>query len=123
VLVIEPLANLPDNVIGFEAVGEVEASDYHDLLVPAIDAAAASGEVRLVYVLGDRFQSYSMGAGWLDAKLGLRHFSAWKRAALVSDYEWVQHIVTFFGWMVPGEAKRFALAELDDAIAWAAGDS
>jgi hypothetical protein len=121
--VIEPLANLPANVIGFEAIGEVEASDYRDVLVPAIDAAAEQGEVRLVYVLGDRFKSYSMGAGWLDAKLGLRHFGAWKRAALVSDHDWVQHLVTVFGWMVPGEVKRFSLAEQDEAIAWAAGDS
>jgi hypothetical protein len=26
-----------------------------------------------------------------------------------------------FGWMTPGEMKRFSLADRDDAIAWAAG--
>ena len=120
---LEPLPHLPANVIGFEAIGEVEASDYRDVLVPAIDRAAADGYVRLVYVLGDRFTSYSVGAGWLDAKLGLRHLGAWKRAALVSNHDWVQHIVTMFGWMVPGEVKRFALADQEDAIAWAADQS
>jgi hypothetical protein len=32
----------------------------------------------------------------------------------------MQHLVALFGWMSPGEVRRFPLAELDDALAWAA---
>ncbi len=74
---IEPLADLPDGVIGFEAVGEVHADDYTGVLIPAVDAAAAAGGVRLVYVLGERFTGYSVGAGFEDARLGLGHLHAW----------------------------------------------
>jgi hypothetical protein len=120
---LEPLTDLPDGVIGFEAVGEVEAADYKDLLIPAVDDAAAAGEVRLVVVLGERFKGYTFGAEWMDAKLmtGLGHLSAWKRTAVVSDVTWVSNLVAFFGWMVPGDFKRFPLAERDEAVAWAAG--
>jgi hypothetical protein len=33
---LEPIAGLPEGVIGFEAVGEVHAEDYASTLIPAI---------------------------------------------------------------------------------------
>jgi hypothetical protein len=119
--VLEPLEGLPDGVIGFEAVGEVHADDYRDTMRPAVDATVqADGHLRLVYLLGDRFQSYSAGAGWQDARLGLAHLTAWKRLAIVSDVGWIHHVVDGFGWMVPGDIRHFAVRDLDDAVAWAA---
>jgi hypothetical protein len=29
-------------------------------------------------------------------------------------------MITLFGWMTPGEVRRFPLAQHDEAIAWAA---
>jgi hypothetical protein len=118
----EPITGLPDGVIGFEAVGTVEASDYEDVLAPALTQAAASGGVRFVLVLGDRFTGYSAGAMKEDAGL-VAHAGAWKRTAVVSDLGWVAHLATAFGWMVPGKFKRFGLAERDEAIAWVAEPS
>ncbi len=117
---IETLPDLPDGVIGFEAVGEVHADDYRTTLVPGLEAAGENGAIRLVYVLGDRFEGYSAGASWQDAKLGLEHHGKWRRAALVTDAGWAAHLASLFGWMVPGELKVFPLAERDDAVAWAA---
>lgn len=119
---IEPLTGLPPGVLGFEAVGEVHADDYRTVLIPAVDAAAAAGEVRLVYVLGDRFEGYSSGAAWQDAKLGAHHMKAWKKAAIVTDVEWLTHLASMFGWMIPGEFHHYPLAERAAAIAWAAED-
>lgn len=115
----EAISGLPEGVIGFEAVGKVEASDYEGVLMPAIANRAASGEVRLVLVLGDRFTGYTPGAMKDDAGL-VSHASAWKRTAVVSDLGWVAHLSTAFGWMVPGKFKRFGLADRDAAIAWVA---
>jgi hypothetical protein len=115
----EPITGLPNGVIGFEAVGNIESTDYEDVLVPAITRAAEAGGVRLVFVLGDRFTGYSPGAMKEDAGL-VAHAKDWKRTALVSDLGWVTHLVTAFGWMVPGKFKRFALADRAAAIAWAA---
>jgi hypothetical protein len=44
----------------------------------------------------------------------------WKRIALVTDIDWMIRMAAMFGWMTPGELKRFPLAERDAAIAWAA---
>ena len=115
----EPIAGLPEGVIGFEAVGEVEASDYEEVLMPAIARGAAGAGVRLVLVLGDRFTGYSPGAMKEDAGL-VSHARAWKRTAVVSDLGWVAHLSTAFGWMVPGKFKHVGLAERDAAIAWVA---
>ncbi len=89
----EPITGLPTGVIGFEAVGTIEAADYEDVLIPAIARAAEAGGVRLVFVLGDRFTGYSPGAMKEDAGL-VAHASAWKRTALVSDLGWVAHLST-----------------------------
>src|SRR5689334_15822894 len=112
----------PDNVIGFEAVGRVDAHDYETVLVPAVEALIAkTGEVRFVYVLGDEFVAYTAGAGWQDAKLGMGHASKWRRVAVVTNHDWVHHMVGMFAWMVPGDAKAFPIEEQEAAIAWAAG--
>lgn len=119
---LEPLKDLPTGVIGFEAVGEIHTADYTDVLRPALDRAASSGGIRLVYVLGDRFEGYSAGAGWQDSKLEFMHHKAWRRAALVSDVEWIRHVISLLGWMVPGDFRHFPLAERDAAVTWVAAD-
>ena len=116
---IEPLTDLPAGVIGFEAVGEVEAADYRDVLIPAMNEAADRHEMRLVYVLGERFTGYEPSGVWADAKLGV-HLHGWERTALVTDLGWASHLSALFGWMVPGEFRHFPLAERQAAIAWAA---
>lgn len=118
---LRPLPDLPAGVIGFEAVGEIHADDYRDVLRPAVDAAAAGGGVRLVYVLGGEFTGYSAGASWEDAKLGLGHLEAWRRLAVVSDHEWVGHMVGAVGWLIPGDVRTFALADRAAAARWASG--
>ncbi len=91
-----------------------------ELLIPAVDAAAAAGAVRLVYVLGDRFTGYSVGAGVEDTRLGPAHLHAWKRAAIVTDHHALADLIKAFAWMVPGEPRVFPLAEQDSAVDWVA---
>jgi hypothetical protein len=43
-----------------------------------------------------------------------------KRIALVTDVDWMTHVVHLFGWMTPGEVKTFPLADRQAAIDWAA---
>ena len=112
----------PDSVVAFRAVGKIEKSDYDTVLDPAVDQLIADkGEVRFVYVLGDEFDAYSAGATWADTKLGVSHATKWKRVAVVTNHDWVHHVVGMFGWMVPGEVKTFPIPDLANAIAWAAG--
>jgi hypothetical protein len=116
---IRLLTDLPDDVVGFEAIGEVEASDYTTVLDPAIDEALARHErIRLLYVLGEEFTGYSGAAMWEDAVVGTRDFSRCERIAVVSDTEWVRHGVNAFAWFVPSRIKTFGLGERAQARAW-----
>ena len=117
---MKELSDLPAGVVGFETSGRIRAEDYRDVVLPAVERAAATGEVRFVIVMRD-FDGMSGGAVWQDLKVGFEHFRAWKRIALVTDIAWMRDLTSLFGWMTPGEVKTFPLAQQDEAIAWAAG--
>ena len=117
---IKELSDMPSGVIGFEASGKMRAEDYRDVVLPALERAAAAGEVRFVIVIPD-FDGMSGGALWQDLKVGVEHFWAWKRIALVTDIDWMKHMTSLFGWMTPGEVKIFSLAQQGEAIEWVAG--
>jgi hypothetical protein len=117
---IKLLNDLPDNVIGFEYVGEVTADDYRMVLEPVLDKAAAAGhKIRLVAVLGSELTGLKGGAMLEDSKVGLRDRSAWERIALVTDRSSIVESIRFLGWMVPGEIKTFPATDLDAAAKWA----
>ena len=51
------IEGLPEDVIGFEASGRIEADDYRNVLVPAIDKAKeANDRLRALIVLGDDYE-------------------------------------------------------------------
>ena len=116
---LEPLRDLPTGVIGFRAVGKLEASDYRDVLRPAIEGALAAGRKLRVVLVFERFDGLSAGAAWQDLEMGVEHLTHWERIALVTDLDWMINVTSLFGWMTPGELKHFHLDELADAIAWA----
>jgi hypothetical protein len=104
-----------------EAVGKVSEDDYRDVLVPAVSTAVERGDVRLLYVLGNDFDSYSAGALWADTKLLAENRKAWKKVAIVSDADWLENSVKAFGWLMPGEVKVFETDEVHDAKEWLVG--
>lgn len=119
---IRLLEGLPDNVLGVEARGKVTDDDYERVLAPAVrEKRDAHGKIRFVYVLGDDFDGWTLGAMWEDARLGGSELTAWEKVAVVTDKDWIAHMVKAFAWMLPGEARVFGLGELDAAQAWAAG--
>ncbi|UDY34481.1 SpoIIAA family protein [Dermatobacter hominis] len=118
---ITQLDDLPDGVIGFSYSGEVHAADYESVMFPVVDAAAKAGPLRIVVVFED-FRKMSSGASWEDLKMGTEHLRGWKRIAVVTDLDWMDHLVAVFGWMSPGKVRTFPLAEREQAVAWVAAD-
>jgi hypothetical protein len=111
--------DLPDDVLGIEAVGEVTADDYRSVLVPALESMLAKQpKARLLYVLGPGFGGFSGGAAWQDARVGMKHFTAFDRVAVVTDTDWIRNMVEAFGFAMPGEVETFETAELDRARSW-----
>lgn len=121
VVMIRPLGDMPTGVLGFEAIDDVEAEDYRNVLAPAIKAAIADhGKVRLVYVLGSEFDEYEPGAAWEDLKLGATHPASFERVALVTDARWAGPALKVLSMLWPGQLRAFPLSELESAKTWAA---
>jgi SpoIIAA-like len=122
--VIERLRNMPPGTLGFRAAGEIEREDYDDVLVPALRGALeVGGGLRTLYLIED-LDEIEAGALWADGKLGfdlgVRHHDAWVRSAIVTDIEWMARATKLFAWMIPGEARVFPRAELEQAKSWVA---
>jgi hypothetical protein len=125
--VIEPLQGMPAGSIGFRATGTVTRDEYRELLLPTMRAAAERGDVRMVFAVGPRFESFEPGALAEDTKagitLGIGHPRVWKRTALVTDVDWIAKALHMFAWLTSGKVRPHELGGLDDAKAWvAAGD-
>jgi hypothetical protein len=123
---IERLTEMPPGTIGFRAAGDIEREDYDEVLVPELRRAVEEGNgLRTLYVIED-LDEIEPGALWADSKLGfdlgVRHREAWIRSAIVTDIDWMARATKLFAWMIPGEARVFPLAELEQAKAWVAGD-
>jgi SpoIIAA-like len=114
------IPDLPADVIAVEAREKVTAEDYETVLVPAVEAAKASGadKLKILYVLDGEFPDYTAGAVWQDTKLGLGHLRSWERIAVVSDAEWLHRSIAALGWAVPGEIKVFGSSEAAAAREW-----
>jgi len=125
--VIERLGDMPAGTVGFRVGGEIEDDDYEDVLVPELHRALEdAGGLRTLYVIDD-LDEIEPGALWADTKLGfdlgVRHHDAWVRSAIVTDIHWMARATRLFAWMIPGEARVFPLAELEQAKTWVAGDA
>jgi hypothetical protein len=100
--VIRTIAGMPAGTIGVEAVGDVTEDDYRDVLGPALKEALERDDLRLMNVLGKRFDSYALSGMWADTKLWAGHLHSWKRIAIVTDADWIENSIKEFGWMTPG---------------------
>ncbi len=118
---IEKLSDLPEGVLGFRAVGTVEASDYQTVVDPAIDAVIAAGDkVNLVFVMDDAFERYSLGALWQDALLEGKPERSWGRIALVTDHSLIGEVIHGISFLFPCDMRFFSVAQQHAAIEWAA---
>jgi SpoIIAA-like len=122
---VERIADMPEGTIGFRVDGDVEREDYTNLLRPTLADALESGQpLRTLYVIED-LDDIEAGALWEDSKLGfdlgIRHHKQWERSAIVTDIPWMARATKLFAWMIPGEARVYPLAELEDAKRWVAG--
>lgn len=121
---IELLPDMPQGVIGIRVSGRLSGDELRDVK-PRIFELLHTGEIRIVEVIADDYQGFGPGGLVEDLKLGLGtvipHHSAFRRIAVVSDKDWVAHVVHALAWVIPGDIAVFGLDELESAKNWAAG--
>jgi hypothetical protein len=122
--VIEPIENLASNVIGFKASGKVSRDEYRAMMKPIYSLLEQGAPVNLLFVVEDDFSGLDLAALWEDMKaagsVGLKHRSAWKKMALLTNKDWIRHGAAGFGWLAPGELRVFDLDQMSDATDWLA---
>ncbi len=112
--------DLPEHIVGIHAVGVVSKEDYDKVLAPRLDELVAKqGEINYLLVLeNNALTDFTAGAWYDELKMGLKHFTKWKKIAVVTDQKGVEWFTNAFKVVIPGEAKGFPLDKLDDAVSW-----
>ncbi len=114
--------DLPENVLGVTAVGKITGADYETLLIPAIEKKLKENKkVSMIYDLGSSFTGFELSAMMDDAKIGMKHLSAWDKIALVSDHEMINIFAKFFGHLLSCELRVYKNEELPEAKKWISG--
>lgn len=114
-----PMENLAPYVFGVKASSEVNADDLKNVLLPGLEALTQKyDEIYYILVLDTKVENFTAGAWLQDMFAGLKHFTKWKKIAIVTDQKAVENFTDLFSYVTPGEAKGFDRSELDQAIAW-----
>jgi len=116
---IKQMNDLPSNVVGFRAAGEVTKDDFSDVIIPEVTKLVEkTGKLNYLLVLDDDAKEWTAGAWMQDALMGVQNLSKWNRAAIVSGSEGITKFTDGFSKVVPGEFRGFKKADLDLAIDW-----
>lgn len=116
---IHQLQNLPTNIVGFKATGEITEADFTNTVMPNVQALIdKTDQLNYLLVLDTSLKNFTIGAWMKDAIMGIKHLTKWNRAAIVSDEATIRNFTNFFSYLMPGEFKGFEHSELQQAIDW-----
>ncbi len=116
---IHHLPDLPSNIVGFKAIGEITEVDFSETVMPKVPALIdKTGKLNYLLVLETSVKNFTLGSWIKDAMMGIKHLTKWNRAAIVSDVEAIRTFTNFFSYLMPGEFKGFEHKDLDQAIDW-----
>jgi hypothetical protein len=119
IAMLSKINELPPQVLGVLATGEVTQEDMEMILLPGLDELVKrTGQIRYLLVLDTGVQNFTLAAWWKDMVAGLRHYTDWHRIAVVSDQKAVEWFTDAFHLIVPGKSKGFSPDELAQAKAW-----
>ncbi len=114
---IEKIKNLPENVIGFNAKGQISGEDYEKVLMPMIEKKLEKfKKINLLYHLGEEFEKFEPRAMWDDTKIGFMHLHSWNKIAIVTDVTWIRGTSKVFALLIPAHIKLFENKDIDEAI-------
>ncbi len=119
---IQKIPNLPANMVGFMADGEVTADDFDSVKKEVSQLVEKTDKLNYLLFLDNSPKDFTAGAWLQDALLGIQNITKWNRAAIVSDSEGVIKFTDAFSKVMPGEFKGFAKTEYEQAVTWVSGD-
>ncbi len=115
---IQQITDLPENMVGFRASGEVTKDDFDIVLKRVEEIVEKTGKLNYLLYLETSPANFTIGAWVKDGLLGVQNLTKWNRAAIVSDSEIVKKFTDVFSDIMPGEFKGFEMDDLQHAIDW-----
>lgn len=113
------IEGLPSDVLGVSVRGTVSARDYEEIIVPAVEQKLKdNARIKMLYHVTPELTSYTAGAVWSDARLGMMNLTRFSRIALVADQDWMRNSLRLFAPLIPGEVRVFPNAEYETAKEW-----
>ena len=115
---IQQITDLPENMVGFRASGEVTKDDFDIVLKKVEEIVEKTGKLNYLLYLETSPANFTIGAWMKDGLLGVQNITKWNRAAIVSDSEIVKKFTDVFSDIMPGEFRGFEMDDLQHAIDW-----
>ncbi|MDB5201010.1 MAG: hypothetical protein JWQ27_419 [Ferruginibacter sp.] len=113
------IPDLPPFVLGVRAIGEVTAADLEHTLVPGLQQLVDKYDaIHYLLVLDTAVGNFTSGAWLQDMKVGIKHFTKWKKIAVVTEQAGVEKFTDIFSLVAPGTSRGFTHAQMSEAIQW-----
>ena len=110
---------LPEYVFGLRATGDVSGDEIKNVLVPGLESLSAKfGAIYYILVLETKVENFSAGAWIRDMITSIKHFTKWKKIAIVTNQTAVKKFADAFNYVSPGHAKGFSPNDLEEALIW-----
>jgi hypothetical protein len=118
---ITQLKVVPDNMVAFEASGQVTKEDFETVVMPAVtELVTRTNELNYLMLISTDLSNFTIGAWLQDLLLGIKEITKWNRAAIVTEEAGINTFTNIFSVIVPGEFKGYGKDELAVAINWVA---
>lgn len=114
---IEKMIESAGNIIGFQAVGNIQKEDYAQLTTELEAALTAADSLRLLLDLAE-FEGEEMKAWGADLKFGHEFRKKIEKMAIVGDKKWQKWLAALADPFYAREAQYFPTTERDAAWAW-----
>lgn len=116
---IQAIDDLPEGVVGIQAVGQFTIDDYCAVIEPEVERLAeAHQQLRLLLFLGPQFTGFGEGA-WGELTDEIRH-THFHRGAVVTDDGHIRTGLNVLKWALHGHVRTFQNHEYDHAVEWVA---
>lgn len=117
---IEIMRESDGNVLGVRATGKLTASDYREVLEPAVRTSLDRfGTLKVLFLLDEPFSGWSLRAAWVNTVFDVRHRRDFDKVAVVGAPRWERWCVNVAAAMVmSGELRTFDRQRLDAAWGW-----
>ena len=125
---IQRISSLPENMVGFRAVGEITADDFDQIVLPAVkETVEKTGQLNYMLVIDTSLENFTAGAWIKDAILGIKNLTKWHRAAIVSDsaaikkFTSVEQIADMVSFMISDSASTITGEAFSMTGGWGMG--